>query len=110
MSKSEDEKEQFARDLKANEDASDKLDKELNKPAVPSVTFNPFAKKGEPDAVITMDIPDDAKIGEIVEGSVSEKEEDEHKGPPQISMKQQILEEHGGLESDVPINSPYWKL
>lgn len=26
------------------------------------------------------------------------------------SEKQKILDEYGGLESDVPLNSPYWNL
>jgi len=30
--------------------------------------------------------------------------------PPAKTIKQMILEEYGGLESDVPINSPYWTM
>ena len=30
--------------------------------------------------------------------------------PPAKTIKQMILEEYGGLESNVPINSPYWTM
>lgn len=30
--------------------------------------------------------------------------------PPPKTARQMILEEYGGLESNVPINSPYWSM
>lgn len=76
MSHEKKEEQQFKEDLKANEAASDKLDKELNEKNPPIETHQ--FKEVKPKPVKT--------------------------------EKQLILEEYGGLESNVPVNSHYWQL
>lgn len=93
---------QFAKDLKANEAASDKLDKELNAPVA---TKSTEVKSTEPfKAPLPENPPVPKPVVETIVGS---------KDAPKTtkSRKQEILEEYGGTRSDVPLNHPeFWQL
>jgi len=86
---------------------------------------NPFKKPGNPfetnnlptisttpeaaplDGIFKSTLPEESKgviNEELIEKVITSKE------PPQKTVRQMILEEYGGLESNVPINSPYWTM
>ena len=91
---------QFQKDLKANQDASDKLDKELNAP----LTNAPVVHKPESDKPPLPDAKVPAPVDETLVVSAPVKKVFK-------TRKQEILEEYGGTRSDVPINHPeFWNL
>lgn len=54
---------------------------------------------------------DKSKVEELKKVAVEVKEiEIKPPAPVKVSKKQEILDSYGGLESNVPINSAYWKL
>ena len=68
---------------------------------------NPFEKKEETQ-VEKPETPEVVKIDEPVK--VEAPKIEAKSTPKKVSLKTQILMKHGGLESNVPINSPYWKM
>jgi len=114
------EKEQFEADLKANEDASDKLDKELN--AEEDKVESPFVKKSEISGDKKPSFLDNLRPTETVAPSsstvsstkVTFNEDVEVKKPhfpAWLVRKNEILREYDNLESNVPVNHPeYWNL
>lgn len=75
---------------------------------------DPFLKKKEDIQIGDMfsdNKVEAAKINEEItkEASADLVEEVVKVVRPQPSAKQAILAEYGGLESNIPINSPYWR-
>jgi hypothetical protein len=64
---------------------------------------NPFAPKQSP-------FPHESKSETVKDNEVKELEEMEKLEPPPEPEYMKILREHGGLESNIGINHPYWKL
>lgn len=68
---------------------------------------NPFAKKSlNPPLLVEAEKakPTNVKTNAVIDKRLADKQTNN------LSKKQAILEKHGGLESNIPINSPYWRL
>lgn len=89
---------QFEKDLRANEDASDKLDRELNAKNEPPI----------PAKVVPTSMPPPPTVPAPVVNTVVGSKPVTHVVK---TRKQEILEEYGGVRTNVPINHPeFWNL
>lgn len=84
------------------------------------MVFNPFGKDNEESSDLTSDVSKDElsaseelenkKVDEVQAETQLQEEKKQVVKTIKKSRKMIILEQYGGLESNIPITSPYWRL
>lgn len=98
---------QFEKDLRANQEASDRLDKELNAPLSNHPGKDNLEINQVKSTVAGNELPPANVPPPVVNTIVGSKPVTK----VVKSRKQEILEEYGGVRSNVPINHPeFWNL
>lgn len=78
------------------------------KSGIPGIPENPKWKIPGPGDQ-TINLKDELVVKEVIKEVIKEEVKIPEEKTQQESMKSRILKAHGGLESNIPINSPYWR-